>query len=55
MESICLVFKSICKCNLEFPSYVSEDSIYLIKELLNTNPKERITIENIKLTKAKRS
>ena len=42
------IFKSIIKCEPEFPDFLDEDSINLLLLLLNPNPKERISIKEIK-------
>lgn len=43
-----LLFKSICKCDLKFPEYVSLRGKELIIQLLNPNPELRIKIKEIK-------
>ena len=42
------LFKKILECKLEFPKYVKGNSKDLIQKILVTNPKERITIKDIK-------
>ena len=44
------LFKSILQCNPEYPSYLSKECKKLIKSILVTDPKKRITIEGIKET-----
>lgn len=42
------LFRKIVRCNLEFPDYVSKNSIEMIKLILNTDPETRISIKEIK-------
>ena len=42
------IFQSIVDCEPEFPTFLEDDSINLLIWLLNPEPKERITIEEIK-------
>ena len=42
------IFQSIVECEPEFPAFLEEDSIILLLCLLNPDPKERISIEEIK-------
>ena len=42
------IFQSIVEGELEFPNFLEEDSINLLLWLLNPEPKERISIEEIK-------
>ena len=42
------IFQSIVEGELEFPNFLGEDSINLLIWLLNPEPKERISIEEIK-------
>ena len=42
------IFQSIVECEPEFPSFLEEDIIILLLCLLNPEPKDRITIEEIK-------
>jgi len=44
------LFKSILKCNPEYPVYLSKECKKLIKSILVADPNNRITIEDIKLT-----
>ena len=43
------IFQSIVECEPEFPDFLEDDSINLLIWLLNPEPRERITIEEIKL------
>ena len=43
-----ILFKKILKCEAEFPSDLSNDSVDLMKKIMVTNPKERITLSEIK-------
>ena len=42
------IFQSIVECELEFPDFLEDDSINLLIWILNPEPKDRITIEQIK-------
>ena len=42
------LFKKIVKCNIEFPSFVSQNSIDMINLILDTNPDTRISLNEIK-------
>ena len=42
------MFKKIIQCQVEYPNYLSDISVDLLKKILVSNPKERITIEEIK-------
>lgn len=42
------LFKKIVKCDLEFPNYITQNSINMIKLVLNTNPDTRVTLNDIK-------
>ena len=42
------IFEQIIECKPEFPSFLVEDSVDLLVRLLNPNPKERLSIEQIK-------
>ena len=42
------MFKKIIQCKVEYPNYLSDTSVDLLKKILVPNPKERITIEEIK-------
>ena len=42
------LFKKIVKCNLEFPNYVTQNSIDMIYAILDTNPDTRIKLNEIK-------
>ena len=42
------IFQRIVECEPEFPNFLEEDSINLLIWLLNPDPKDRITIEEIK-------
>ena len=42
------IFEQIIECNLEFPSFLRKDSINLLFGILKSNPKERLTIKQIK-------
>ena len=42
------LFDKILECKIEFPEYLSDESIDLIKKILVVNPDERITIPGIK-------
>ena len=44
------LFKSILKCNPEYPAYLSKECKNLIKSILVIDPNNRITIEDIKET-----
>ena len=44
------LFKSILKCNPEYPAYLSKECKKLIKSILVIDPNNRITIEDIKET-----
>ena len=43
-----ILFKKILKCEAEFPNDLSNDSVDLMKKIMVTNPKERITLNEIK-------
>ena len=43
------IFQSIVECEPEFPNFLEDDSINLLIWLLNPEPKDRITMEEIKL------
>ena len=42
------IFQSIVECNPEFPDFLEDDSIHLLSWILNSEPKDRITINEIK-------
>ena len=42
------LFKKIAECKIEYPEYLSEVSLDLLKKIIVPNPKERITIPEIK-------
>ena len=42
------MFKNILECNIEYPNYISNNIVDLLKKIIVTNPKERISIEEIK-------
>ena len=42
------IFQSIVECELEFPDFLEDDSINLLIWLLDPEPKDRITIHEIK-------
>ena len=42
------IFKQIVECNPEYPSFLKDDCIDLIIGILNPNPKERLSINQIK-------
>ena len=42
------LFQKIAECKIEYPSYLSETSIDLLKKIIVPNPKKRITINEIK-------
>ena len=42
------MFKKIVQCKVEYPKHLSEIAVDLLKKILVPNPKERITIEEIK-------
>ena len=42
------IFQSIVECKPEFPDFLEDDSINLLIWILNSEPKDRITIEEIK-------
>jgi serine/threonine protein kinase len=43
------LFKKIVKCELEFPNYVSKNSVEMIKLILDTNPATRLNLKDIKM------
>ena len=43
-----VLFQKILECDLEFPEYLSFDSVDIIKKILNVNPNERFNIDDIK-------
>ena len=43
-----MMFYSIINCDFEFPNHLSHSCKDLITKILNTNPQERINIQNIK-------
>ena len=43
-----LLFKKILECKLEYPTFLSEDSIDLMNKILVTQPEKRIGINDIK-------
>ena len=43
------IFQSIVECEPEFPNFLEDDAINLLIWLLNPEPKERITMEEIKM------
>ena len=43
-----VLFDKILECKIEFPEYMSEESIDLIKKILVVDPEQRITIPEIK-------
>ena len=42
------IFQSIVECKPEFPDFLEDDSVNLLIWILNSDPKERISIEEIK-------
>ena len=42
------LFQKIAECKIEYPSYLSETSIDLLKKIIVPDPKKRITINEIK-------
>ena len=42
------LFKKIAECKIEYPEYISEEAKDLMKQIIVPNPKERITINDIK-------
>ena len=42
------LFKKIAECKIEYPEYISEEARDLMKQIIVPNPKERITINDIK-------
>ena len=42
------IFQSIVECNPDFPDFLEDDSINLLLWILTSDPKDRITIEEIK-------
>ena len=42
------LFKKIAECKIEYPDYISEEALDLMKKIIVPNPKERITINEIK-------
>ena len=42
------LFKKIAECKIEYPDYISEEARDLMKQIIVPNPKERITINDIK-------
>ena len=42
------LFKKIVQCKIEYPDYLSEIAVDLLKKIIVPNPKERITINEIK-------
>ena len=42
------IFQSIVECNPEFPDFLEDDSVNLLSWILNSEPKDRITINEIK-------
>ena len=43
-----ILFQKILECDLEFPEYLSFDSVDIIKKILNVNPYDRYYINDIK-------
>ena len=43
------MFKNILECNIEYPKYISNNIIDLLKKIIVKNPKERMSIEEIKM------
>ena len=43
-----LLFKSICRCKLDYPEHISNSAKSMINQLLVTNPDKRIRIDEIK-------
>ena len=43
-----VLFQKILKCDVQFPEYLSDEAIDLMKKILVANPKKRITITRIK-------
>jgi 5'-AMP-activated protein kinase catalytic alpha subunit len=43
-----ILFKKILKCKIEYPKYLSNTAIDLLKKILVNEPKNRITISEIK-------
>jgi len=42
------MFKSILECNIEYPNFLSNNTVKLLKKIIVTDPKKRINIEEIK-------
>ena len=42
------LYKKIIRCDYSFPHYISSDGKDLIKKILNTNPKERYKLSDIR-------
>lgn len=42
------LYKKIIRCDYAFPHYISSDGKDLIKKILNTNPKERYKLSDIR-------
>ena len=42
------LFKKIAQCKIEYPEYLSETAVDLLKKIIVPNPKKRITINGIK-------
>ena len=43
------MFKNILECNIEYPNYLSSCVVDLLKQIIVSNPKKRINIEEIKM------
>ena len=42
------LFKKIAECKIEYPDYLSDNAVDLLKKIIVPNPKKRITINEIK-------
>lgn len=42
------LYKKIVKCQYTFPSYISADGKDLISKILNTNPRDRYKLQDIR-------
>jgi len=43
-----VLYKKIIKGEFKIPSYISEDATHLLKRVLNTNPQQRLTVQEIR-------
>ena len=43
-----ILFTKIYECKVEFPNYISKDAIDLMRKIMVSNPKKRITLNEIK-------